>query len=1070
MADRSGYETATDVSLIDETTGSRLSVDGGKAALTAPRAEVQDGFSPDPYFQPSPASADGSARLNTISAGSLAVRGQALTDEGGYRDDFGADVIQTSTGTAVFTNGSDVVTGTGFLTEGLSRDWHISAAGRASTELLKVFRVDSDTKLYLEAPYAGASAVSATYTKAKWIVTIVGTASQSVASSIVSLVSGTTAGNYIGLTREADYEPLSAFFYASLTVRSVNQLAYFGLAESQPTCPSAYVQFTGTDNTVATFQTASSTSVSDVETTTFKIPLGKTSADMLRYRVEVRPGACILFVEETQVARHTKHIPGQYDTLLTSMGIANTGAATSTTLAVDVVSVTNFNVIDTQALPPDYFISDSAVLTAAGQYLAHDTRAYPSHSIVVTGTWTGSVVAESSSDGGQTWISNSVFIPSQGAAGAGIPIVLTSITANGTYRLGVAGSTTSVRARLATLSTGGPVNVVLTSSLAPNMFGFSNSAIIQNVVQSPLNGTVATVASPVGTAQNNNLAPGTTWAGTAESTLGAGFIQFMFACDGSSDVYVDQSIDGTNWDHTDHFFFSAGSSDGKSIICLGGYYRMRVINRGAVNTTYIRLGTYLCPVSQESEVLAGASQHAAFYPSPLDYPTSDKGVIAVDAWGSLMTRGPVFTDEGGFNDRFPGSSLQSNLTGTGTLVTGLDRLAGVGTLFGTELPFYSYVRISTDTDANLTQVSLTDSDTASELIKVYPGTGGTGTIVKSNWFQGVSGTGAAITVGSSICNLVSGTANAGTAFIYRGSDSPTLMLQIRASVSQRIANQTTLLGFQNHETSPTYQANFKFTGTTNTIVTCQCIDSTGEVMTSDVTLPAGVTTAVTNLYEIWLEPDRVSFYCNGAQLVVHRDVNPPSYELQGIYCGISNQAVVTTTTVALKSVSLLNVDRFDANVRQADPSKLNMTPYLVTRTSLPVASGSSVPVSAMGDKFGRQVVQLGSIRELRGIANITLTSTTGETTLIAAGGTGVYNDLLMLVVSNTSNNTNTLIDFRSATGGAIIFTLQSPGNSTTGFSIPGTSIPQAATNTVWTAQCGTSTNSIRIFAVYEKNQ
>lgn len=103
-------------------------------------------------------------------------------------------------------------------------------------------------------------------------------------------------------------------------------------------------------------------------------------------------------------------------------------------------------------------------------------------------------------------------------------------------------------------------------------------------------------------------------------------------------------------------------------------------------------------------------------------------------------------------------------------------------------------------------------------------------------------------------------------------------------------------------------------------------------------------------------------------------------------------------------------------------------------------------------------------------SNITLNSSTTETSLIAAGGSGIYNDICLIVVSNTSASTNTRIDFRDATGGTVIFSLMSiGGQQPIGFSPP-IPIPQTTANTAWTAQCATSTADIRIYVVYFKSR
>lgn len=138
-------------------------------------------------------------------------------------------------------------------------------------------------------------------------------------------------------------------------------------------------------------------------------------------------------------------------------------------------------------------------------------------------------------------------------------------------------------------------------------------------------------------------------------------------------------------------------------------------------------------------------------------------------------------------------------------------------------------------------------------------------------------------------------------------------------------------------------------------------------------------------------------------------------------------------------------------------------------TALPTAVSDGQLVGAMADKFGRQVVVGGAIRDLRGSQTTTISASTSETTIITAGAAGIFNDLVMVVVSNTSASA-TRVDFRDATAGTIIFSLYSPAGQPAGFSLPGQSIPQTSSANNWTAQSSASVTDLRIFCVYEKNK
>lgn len=158
-----------------------------------------------------------------------------------------------------------------------------------------------------------------------------------------------------------------------------------------------------------------------------------------------------------------------------------------------------------------------------------------------------------------------------------------------------------------------------------------------------------------------------------------------------------------------------------------------------------------------------------------------------------------------------------------------------------------------------------------------------------------------------------------------------------------------------------------------------------------------------------------------------------------------------------------------SGVGSAAPALAFLEGALVKASALPAATADTNLVSVLSDKYGRQVVTPVTIRDLVGTTPTTISASTAETTIVAATAS-VFNDLVMLIVSNTSAGTNTRIDFRDTTGGAVLFSLFSvAGAPPVGFALP-VPIPQTAVNTNWTAQCATSTTDVRIYAVYAKQR
>lgn len=99
---------------------------------------------------------------------------------------------------------------------------------------------------------------------------------------------------------------------------------------------------------------------------------------------------------------------------------------------------------------------------------------------------------------------------------------------------------------------------------------------------------------------------------------------------------------------------------------------------------------------------------------------------------------------------------------------------------------------------------------------------------------------------------------------------------------------------------------------------------------------------------------------------------------------------------------------------------------------------------------------------------ITLTTTT-ETTLVAAGGAGVFRDLTYLKCTNSSASL-TRVDLRDATAGTVIDSWQLAANGggfNLAFSVP---YNQATANNNWTIQLGTAVTDVRCSAqAVEKN-
>lgn len=137
------------------------------------------------------------------------------------------------------------------------------------------------------------------------------------------------------------------------------------------------------------------------------------------------------------------------------------------------------------------------------------------------------------------------------------------------------------------------------------------------------------------------------------------------------------------------------------------------------------------------------------------------------------------------------------------------------------------------------------------------------------------------------------------------------------------------------------------------------------------------------------------------------------------------------------------------------------------RTTNPTAVASADRVNAIFDKTGKQIV-VGAIRELKGVQQTTITSSTTEATVVTAVAS-TFLDVYGVIVTNTSA-TVTKVSFKDATSGTVRFVLEIPATETRGFMLAvDSAIPQATVNNNWTATCGTSVASVEITMLYVQN-
>lgn len=216
-----------------------------------------------------------------------------------------------------------------------------------------------------------------------WIQSITGGASISVASSFLTLSSGTASGNMAQALYEGDYGPISLRTNFSISQRINNQTITIGLADD-PAAPfvGAYFQFDGTLNNKVTCITQSSDDPSDFETTTVTYFNGLNSSQSLEYYIEVQPDKVTFLLDGQQVAVHRTHIPAPYDIINLVFKIENSAIVTNTNVLVDFIFLINQNSIQVN----NSFDGDSLPIRQKVNYVQTYAAAIPNFTYAALGT------------------------------------------------------------------------------------------------------------------------------------------------------------------------------------------------------------------------------------------------------------------------------------------------------------------------------------------------------------------------------------------------------------------------------------------------------------------------------------------------------------------------------------------------------------------------------------------------------------------------------------------------------------------------------------------------------------
>lgn len=158
---------------------------------------------------------------------------------------------------------------------------------------------------------------------------------------------------------------------------------------------------------------------------------------------------------------------------------------------------------------------------------------------------------------------------------------------------------------------------------------------------------------------------------------------------------------------------------------------------------------------------------------------------------------------------------------------------------------------------------------------------------------------------------------------------------------------------------------------------------------------------------------------------------------------------------------------FDAATGAAVPANA-LYQGLIATTSYPTAASAGNIVGAMGDKAGRPAVVLNTVRNLIGSTGVQSTSGTAST-LIAAGATGVFNDIVSLSCTNESS-TATIVTISDNGSGGNTYKFNVAAVAGAGFIWNPTSpLPQGTSAAAWDI-LNSAAVTLDCVAIYAKNQ
>ena len=693
---------------------------------------------------------------------------------------------------------------------------------------------------------------------------------------------------------------------------------------------------------------------------------------------------------------------------------------------------------------------------------------------LAAGTLIGTIVAEVSFDGGTTW--TATFFD-QAAGGKVSSIVFASANPATASTIITAGGCSHARVRVSAF-TSGTANISLRASQARDP-----SVLFSGLPAGSSPPTIASIGAPVTTAVPtyttgtfNSLSLTTQGAlrtdssfttqpvsGTLTVKLQDGAGNALASTGGALNVDITAGL--TQWFYQDKSAFTYGGGtlvtpssgvyqDTAPTLASGTLGALRLNAQRGLHTNLRTsagvelLGSQLSAASVPVVIASDQAAIAAllegqtsssFSPDPGANLSSGPSEAIFDNSSNLQVRGQFTTDEGSFRDDFSGGAFATNLTGTTTFVNGSATVTGVGTTF-TALTTDRYIKVASQSDNFYNRIDTILSDTQVLLSAPYAGASAAGvTAAVSYWLDTLVGTGA-VTVSASEAVLTPGTGATGSVFLSHSGDYPPYASTWLVRITQRIANQIAVFGFQDVPGNPGAEAVVVIDGTTNTTVKFRTSFSSAaaEIQETVVTLPAGANTTASNRYEIDLAPDSAALVINGVVVANHFNHLPAPYVNMFVCAGITNSAVVTATTFAIDAVYFSNLDQI-----QVDQAFNGLSPTVASNQGTAAALSSAWPVQITD---GTNKLPTMDVAARAGFQHIT--DGTNSAAVKPASTAAVASDPALVVAISPNNNPLSVASF--------------PNSITQTYSAAITGLVAANTATDFFTLTGSATKTVRI--------